>query len=203
MDSNFRSQYDQDRIALSLLGDLDKGFFVELGAGDGIYLSNTYYFEKVLGWGGLLVEPNPFLYERLVNNRNCYLSSGLCSGVDGDEVEFLLSGELSGIISNESGYWVRYNMDKDRIRLTTTMLSRILDEFNVPESIDFLSLDVEGSEYGILSTFPFDRYRVRLICVEHNAPWDGDMNKVRIGKLLLDRGYRLVREIRLDDFYMI
>lgn len=45
------------------------GFFVEVGAVDGEYLSNTLYFEKELGWTGLLIEPNPNMFQELLLKR--------------------------------------------------------------------------------------------------------------------------------------
>src|SRR5262249_27061414 len=49
--------------------NFDSGTFVECGANDGLYASNTAYFEKHRGWTGLLVEPVPQLYRRCVRNR--------------------------------------------------------------------------------------------------------------------------------------
>ena len=40
----------------------NNGYFVELGANDGITQSNSYYFEKYRGWRGTLVEPTPHNY---------------------------------------------------------------------------------------------------------------------------------------------
>ena len=46
------------------------GFFIECGANDGEFLSNTLWFEKVLGWNGLLIEADPDTFTRLrVKNR--------------------------------------------------------------------------------------------------------------------------------------
>ena len=39
--------------------DYDYGYFVELGANDGVTQSNSLYFEKYRKWRGLLVEPSP------------------------------------------------------------------------------------------------------------------------------------------------
>ena len=44
---------------MQIFGRSRKGFFIEAGAYDGADISNTFYFEKVLGWTGILVEPNP------------------------------------------------------------------------------------------------------------------------------------------------
>lgn len=53
----FRAQKGQDRYVYStFFKDMDgPGIFVEFGGRDGIMDSNTYFFEKALGWKGLLV----------------------------------------------------------------------------------------------------------------------------------------------------
>jgi len=198
---NFKSQYGQDRILLSLLGDRPPGFFVEMGAGDGIDISNSYYFEKELGWNGLLIEPNPDLYGRLIKNRNCLTSNRLCGKEEGIEVTFLVAGVVSGIVAPPLGYWVQKNIDNPKIKLRTYLLGNILKEFNCPTKMDFLSLDVEGQEVEILKTFPYENYSFDFICIEHNSCWDGPENREVIKGILLFNGYELVQETSIDDFY--
>ena len=43
--------------------------FLELGACDGIIFSNTLFFEKYLGFRGILIEPVKEFYDRLIENR--------------------------------------------------------------------------------------------------------------------------------------
>ena len=43
---------------MQIFGRSKRGFFIEAGAYDGFYLSNTLYLEKVLRWNGILVEPD-------------------------------------------------------------------------------------------------------------------------------------------------
>ena len=45
------------------------GFYIEMGAHDGIINSNTYYYEKNLNWKGILIEPSNF-FDNLKNNRS-------------------------------------------------------------------------------------------------------------------------------------
>jgi hypothetical protein len=47
-----------------------KGTFVEFGARNGVEHSNTYPFEKFMGWKGLLFEVDPREYPDLERNRN-------------------------------------------------------------------------------------------------------------------------------------
>lgn len=199
---NFKSQYGQDKILLELIGDKKEGFFVELGACDGVMYSNTYYFEKELGWNGILIEPNPSFLNELKKNRNCNISNEICTSVENEDIDFLLSGAISGVVNENPGYWVRQNMETNpTIKMSSTTLSIILDKYNAPPVIDFLSLDVEGLEYDILKTFPFDRYRFNYICVEHNSCFDGIENKNRIQEILTNNGYTLIKEIGIDDIY--
>ena len=50
---------------------IKNGFFLEMGALDGIVFSNSFIFEHCLGWNGILIEANAFNYEHLIQNRPC------------------------------------------------------------------------------------------------------------------------------------
>jgi hypothetical protein len=198
-----KSQFHQDEIVLSLLNEKSNGYFIELGAADGVEFSNTYYLEKMLDWKGLLIEPNPNFYKDLQNNRTCSISNKLCWSIPNLEVDFLLNNNMSGIVNDNSGYWVKENLSKDKIQLKTHLLQDILEEHNAPNYIDFLSLDVDGAEYEILKSFSFDRYNIELICVEHNSLYDGTDKKNLIKSLLIENNYDLIKETIHDDFYML
>jgi hypothetical protein len=59
----------------SILGDKRNGFFVELGALDGVKFSNTLFFERERGWNGICIEPDNGYFEQLKRNRRCFLSN--------------------------------------------------------------------------------------------------------------------------------
>ena len=66
------SQYGQDVYLInSIFPDRINGYFVDVGAYDGITLSNTFILEKHLGWSGICIEPNPEAFEKLRANRSC------------------------------------------------------------------------------------------------------------------------------------
>ena len=67
--SHVEGQFGQPHLVDQMLNSMRNGFFVEAGAADGQKLSNTLFFELKRNWTGLLVEPNPVLYGRLVNKR--------------------------------------------------------------------------------------------------------------------------------------
>src|SRR3972149_7086762 len=73
----YYSQYQQDKwLYENIFKNNTNGFFVDIGASDGIKFSNTYFFEKMLGWNGVCVEPLPDIYKRLIKNRNCICING-------------------------------------------------------------------------------------------------------------------------------
>jgi FkbM family methyltransferase len=200
-EENFKSQHEQDKVLLHFIGEKRNGFFIELGALDGIIISNTYFFEKELGWTGVLIEPIPESYENLKKNRNCHVSNALISDVSGIEKQFLMGGAGSGIINDEdpqqSGYYVRVNITNPRIKMITKTLDEVLDEFNSPNYIDFLSLDVEGHEYEVLKNFPFDKYIIDIICVENNSGIDKNDNMINFHNLMINKNYEL---LEIPDF---
>ena len=77
----YHSQYGQDKIINErIFGSKRNGFFVDIGANDGITGSNTYFFEKELSWKGVCIEPQPDIFNKLAKNRksechNCAVSS--------------------------------------------------------------------------------------------------------------------------------
>jgi hypothetical protein len=66
----YYSQIEQDKQFLTHRGNTDKGFYVEIGANDGVTFSNTKTLED-LGWDGICVECNPQAFEKLDENRTC------------------------------------------------------------------------------------------------------------------------------------
>jgi len=61
-------QFNQSAVVDAFLRGKRDGFFVEAGAWDGEYLSNSLFFERERNWTGLLVEPNRAAFGKLVVN---------------------------------------------------------------------------------------------------------------------------------------
>jgi len=211
--NSFKSQYEQDKVLLYFIGDKKNGFFIELGALDGLIISNSYFFEKELGWNGVLIEPIPESYKNLKKNRKCYTSNALISYENGLELDFLMAGAGSGIIDDDnpqsSGYYVRENIKNPRIKMKTKTLDNVLDEFNSPKNIDFLSLDVEGHEYDVMKNFPFEKYFINYIVVENNSSIDNNSNMDNFKDLMKSKNYKKLNlpdfmlNKTCDDFYML
>jgi hypothetical protein len=204
----YHSQIGQDKWVNSILGNKQNGYFIELGACDGLYLSNTLFFERELGWNGICIEPNDVYFETLKGNRKCNISNELVSFQSNKMVDFSFCEAASGIIDENVG---PFTSKKHFVKKVTKTLEEVLNSVNAPTVIDYLSLDVEGHEYSILSTFPFDKYKFRCMTVEHNEPHQGPTQQMLIREILEKNGYKYVKgndDVHnwghgpIDDFYI-
>lgn len=195
------SQLGQDVLILEKCGFQRGGFFVEFGATDGILLSNSYLLETEFGWSGICAEPNPKFFAELRANRHCIVSNACIGPRTGDRIEFVLAdvyGTITDYVETDSHGKRRkaYADDGKIVELETLSLEDLLIQFDAPREIDYLSIDTEGSEYAILATFPFDRWTIRFITVEHNHT----PQREAIRQLLEGFGYQRT-ELQHDDFY--
>jgi len=135
------------------------GYFVDIGANDGVTDSNSYYFEKELGWDGVCVEPDPRVFTALRKNRKCeclFFAVG-----PHPSARFYLS-ELpawSGTTQPVGKYTDTF--------VAMQRLDKIVGRVKVP--IDVLSIDTEGTEVGVLQTLDLNKWLVRTIIVEWNS----------------------------------
>ena len=177
------------------------GFFVDIGASDDVLLSNNWLLENEFGWQGICAEPNPKFFDQLSKNRRCIVSSRYIGRKTGEQTEFILAGAFS---SSTEFAEIDFHKEKRRayknagrfITLTAISLDDFLEQHHAPHDIDYMSIDTEGSEYSILSTFPFEKWNIRLLTVENNYTRQRDL----IYELLSRHGYvRIERE--WDDWY--
>lgn len=192
------SQLQQDLLALLSSRFKKGGYFVEFGATNGVTLSNTFMLEKTYGWSGILAEPAKMWTESLRENRDAHIVDKAVWSRSGEVIDFFEQGELSTLSGFEEGH---HKQDfSARYPVETVSLSDLLDKQGAPEFIDFLSIDTEGSELEILSSFDFSRYRFGLIAVEHGRSQDRSM----LLSLLESFGYvRILNSVSgWDDWYV-
>ena len=183
------------------------GFYVELGANDGIRQSNTYHFEKHKNFTGVLIEPIPEKYQECRRNRSGknYFANYACVSFEYEAptVEMLYSNLMTTTLSGSSDILDRQShvksgehLMKDQVykfEIAARTLNSILVEAGAPNQIDLLSLDVEGSELEVLKGIDFERFRFTVICVESR-----DLN--RISYFLQSKNYRLLKKLSIHDY---
>jgi len=198
-----KSQLRQDLFVLHHLGFKRNGFFVEFGASNGVDLSNTYLMERDFGWDGILAEPAKIWHKDLINNRNCKINTDCIWKCSGSKIYYQQAAtpELStikGFCDSDNHREARKNGTSYIVN--TISLNDLLRTYDAPKNIDYLSIDTEGSEYEILSSWDFQEYTFEVITCEHNYTWQRD----KIFSLLVGRGYKRVFESfsLFDDWYV-
>ena len=167
-----QDSYVLDRYFRAFIG----GTFVDIGAHDGITFSNTYFFERYLGWKGMCFEPLPSAYELLKQNRSSICMPFAICDYDGIgnfcDVEVENDGKM---LSGLTHYYDPRHMERinnalifrANIDVEVRSLNPLLREHRF-ERINYLSIDTEGSELSILNDIDFKSVVVDIISVENN-----------------------------------
>lgn len=142
---NSYSQFGEDSWILENIELPKKGFYLDIGAGDGIFHSNTKILEDN-GWEGICFEPNMESFLSLVDNRDTEKTECLLNAIsDKFEIKEFYSSEEYPYIS---GYHKPYIGKYQKSSIAFLDILKVLDRLNV-NKIDLLSIDCEGNEVKI------------------------------------------------------
>jgi FkbM family methyltransferase len=212
-DSRFslsKSQLRQDLFVLDELELKEQGYFVEFRATNRVDISNTWLLEKEFGWQGILAEPSRYWHKSLIENRTAHIVTDCVWSETGIEMLFnevnnslaSYGPELSTLdIFSSCDTHSGRRQSGTKYSVKTISLLDLLDKFQAPTTIDYLSIDAEGSEFEILDNFDFDRYTIKIITCEHNyTPM-----RAKIFDLLTSKGYQRKHQTvsRWDDWYVL
>ena len=178
------------------------GYFVDIGAHDGVQLSNTKLLEEQ-GWVGICAEPNPKTFPALCENRKgAFLVNKAVWHTTGTKMEFAVCDEvpmLSGLTGFAADEYKQVHEASRKVEVTTISFNDLLKQAAAPRFIEYLSIDTEGCEFEILASLDFEKYVFGLIDVEHNYH---EEKRRSIRDLLEGKGYALLRENKWDDCYV-
>ena len=156
----------------ALLREKKDGYFIDLAANDAISLSNTRTLEKDHGWRGLCIKPDPQYHSGLLQHRNCTVVAAAVSNKF-DDGWFKFGGTSAVSWHGRTGAYSRgvfghlsRKNSSGESHVWLVPISPILERHAAPSTIDFMYLDVEGSEESVMSKFPFERYNIRLLLIE-------------------------------------
>lgn len=190
-----KAQIGQDVLALMIIGK-GPGYFVEFGATDGVALSNTYLLEESYSWRGILAEPGIEWQANLVSNRpKSHIDFRAIWTRSKEQLQFRQNRELGSLVvdgKNED--------DKPTYLVETISLVDLLKEHIAPQEIDYLSVDIEGLEYDIITSGVLREFTFKLITIEHNYK----MHRSAMLKFMRRSGYCrvFVNSSLWDDWFV-
>jgi FkbM family methyltransferase len=206
--SKYHSINDLDKKIEKYL-DHDNGFFIELGANDGVNQSNTLYFERHRNWKGILIEPIPHNYLLCRKNRSAasHVFCCACTSFEYKEkfVEIIYSNLMSTPLGLESDIdnkaehaakgkqFLNNTDDNFRFGALARPLNDLIVESNAPKIMDLLSLDVEGAEIEVLKGINHKEYRFKYMCIECRS-------KDKLVEYLSSVGYEFVENLSGHDY---
>ena len=153
---------------------IDKGFFVEIGAHNGLFASNSVGLIDQQ-WSGLQIDPVPShvaqLTARLCKNERVKVLETAIAGPGTLSITLTLADTLTS--ANEAlldeyreTQWARGSLTSNTITVEAQTLDQILAEHNVEPGFEVLMIDVEGFESEVFSGFDLNYYRPKMIIVE-------------------------------------
>lgn len=176
----FHSQFKQDEyLETTIFKGYKNGFFMDIGAHNGVAINNTLYFEQNHNWTGINVEPLKHIYDQLVINRPTNININCAVTVTDGTAQFYSNNGytemISGLIDNydprhlQRLQWENrgYGATTNVITVNTKRIETICDEHDV-KHIHYLSIDVEGAEFDVIKSINFDKVFIDVIGFENN-----------------------------------
>jgi FkbM family methyltransferase len=206
MEIEYYSQYQQDKyLDETVFKKKENGFFLDIGAHDGVSLNNTYFFEKYRNWNGICIEPIPEVFDKLDKNRHCIKIRGCISEQNGKASFLRLKGYtemLSGLVNGYDPRHVerikrelyQFGGEAQEIMVECFNINDLLSKYNISH-IDYCSIDVEGLELSILKSINFKTVHIDLFTVENNY------GTADLRNFMDSQGYDFIAYLGCDDIF--
>ena len=199
------------------IGGNEDFFFVQIGSNDGVRSDPLYKFICKYNWSGILVEPVPYLYERLIKNhesRDNLIFKNVAISKDGGSMKFYyikenqndqsdwkcgngLGSFLKDVVTFHRNKIFDFDKNFSEMDIQTITFDSLVEGVN---NIDLLAIDAEGYDYEIIKSIDFDKHQPSLILFEHKHLYQESRFKRNLSdklrevyKYLNDRGYVCIK----------
>lgn len=139
------------------------GIYVDLKTNHPFKESNTFFFDRCLGWDGLCIESNVLNYEPIYAHRSCQLVP-TCISQSENETQNVSTSKLVDHDADNSNPMPNY-------ALKCTTLDKVLERYH-GSTIDLLSLSVEGSELNVLKSLSSMNATIKVLHVESQKAYN-------------------------------
>jgi FkbM family methyltransferase len=195
--NHMNSQYGECLLLQKHFEGRNPGYFVDIGAADGIRYSNTLNLIRD-GWSGILVEPCHHFLDILnkdyKDHKNVSVFPGAVSSYNGTSKFHVWSkgedSQISTIVEEQyesiknSDWWKGKGSFTNEYQVDVINPSTLFKKFNAPKYIEFVDIDAEASEMEILNSWPWDDYEVEIFCIEFS------MGKEVLDNFMVSKDYR-------------
>ena len=188
------AEFGEDIFVRRFFKKFENGFYVDVGAYHPIKgsLTNDLYKNN---WSGMNIDLSQISIDlfNLSRSRDINLKAAI---TDFDGKTFFY--ENSPINQQNS---LTESSDAKKIEIDCFKLNSVLQKYKI-EKIDYLNIDVEGSEMEVIEGIDFDKFNPRLITIENNDLLLEDYFKSKVYELLMKNGYALINKIGVTNFFI-
>ena len=196
----YTGQYKQDKWLIEEYFKFKtNGYFIDLAAGDGIFISNTYLLEKELNWQGICIEAIDKTFIELQKNRSVSCDNN-CILDDFSTIDFINAKKTTNwehLLSGVNTFIPKHHniIKESTVSKKTISLNTLLNKHNCPDYIDYVSLDVEGCELTILKHFFTNNTRkIKMWMIENS-------DEKNVIQLMTNNGYRHLGKLHIDNIF--
>jgi len=149
-----------------------RGFYVDVGANDpDIDNVTRVFYER--GWSGINIEPLAANMRELIARRPRDANLEIAVGEQEGSITFFEIGKWHGYSTTDASVVEQHRKDGLEViehKVPVRKLSDVLDEYAKDKTIDFLKIDVEGTELSVLRGMDLRRHRPKVILLESKMP---------------------------------
>ena len=192
---NYFGEFGEDILINRFFRKKDNGFYVDIGCYHPIKGSLTYCLYK-RGWRGLNVDLSKISIDlfKLARSKDYNIQAAV-TDFDG-ETQFFENGKI-----NQQNTLEISGTNLKKIKVNAFKLQSLLDKLNI-NHIDFLNIDVEGSDYKVISSLNLNKIRPKMICIEENKYDIKDILNDTIQNLMNSNDYFLFSRIGVSSIYI-
>ncbi len=204
---NLRSQFGQDAYINKQFKKNESGVYLDIGCNDGIDGSNTFYFYNK-GWYGKCLEADPRTFDRIKINSQRLDGINIAVSQNASKMQFMrimdhnngLSGLSKSMSQHDKALWKRFS--KVFVSVYTVPPKKLLHKYyNNYHIIDFVSLDIEGSELDVIKSWPFEKWCVRYFSIEDNN-WCNSLTILNtLKQIFIKHAYKHINSIGMDHIF--
>lgn len=198
------SQWAEDILVLKAfetIFNIRTGTYLDIGANDPTILNNTWLLYSS-GWTGALVEPNPELVQKIKNKRpkDKVLNVGISETTSKLSLTVFDNHTLSTFSEEEALFYDKQGYKRSNSYEVECISINELIEANFDSTPNFISIDIEGNEFEILSKLDFSKYKPEIFCIETYS-WAKDERDLRITSLFQEQGYTILAETPVNTIF--
>jgi len=209
--TSYAQNFEDVMLARAFRGE--KGFYIDVGANDpDIDNVTRVFYER--GWSGINIEPLVANMKALRKKRTRDINLEIAVGEKEGSITFYEVGKWHGYSTTDPAIVEQHRKDGLEViehKVPVRKLSDVLDEHAKGKTIDFLKIDVEGTELSVLRGLDLRRHRPKVILLESKMPVT--IHMVDRGDEVPDRaeeytsylapfGYRFVYHDGLNAFFV-